>query len=81
MSKKLKKSLQAQRAMASKVTEKMLEKELHRFTTMSKKQLLTRLNRITKPEKAEAMRIMAKWCEEWPLLRAACKRRNELVHS
>ena len=76
----LKKSQQAQRDMRSKVTQKMLDHELYRFTTMTDDQLKTRVKKLKNPVKAEAMRIMAKWCENYPLLRLARTRRNELVH-
>lgn len=62
------------------VPERLLMNELHRFNTMSHDQLLKRLARIKNPRKAEAMRIMATWCEERKLVRAAKRRRDELTH-
>lgn len=38
-----------------------MEHELHRFTTMTDKQLRTRLGKITKPKKLKAFIQMAKW--------------------
>lgn len=76
---KLSKSIKAQKEMASKVTQKMLDGELHRFTTMTTDQLKARVNKIKSPVKAEAMRTMALWCGVKPVMRLARKRRNELV--
>jgi len=72
-------SLQVQIDIAKNVTPKMMDHELFRFTTMSTKQLLTRINKIKNPMKAEACRKMAKWCENPIVVKAARKRRNELA--
>lgn len=67
-----------QGTLAKKVTAKMLDHELHRFTTMSQKALMTRIRRITKPVKAEAMRQMAVTVGESKLAIAARNRRDEV---
>jgi len=71
-------SLQVQKELGEKLTEKAMEHELYRFTTMETDQLLARLTKIKNPLKAEACRKMAKWCGIPKVVRAARKRRNEL---
>jgi len=71
-------SLQVQKELEKKLTEKAMDHELYRFTTMNTDQLLTRLTKIKNPLKAEACRKMAKWCGIPKVAKAAMKRRNEL---
>jgi hypothetical protein len=71
-------SIQIQKNLERKVTEKMLDYELHRFCTMTVPQLKTRIKKIKSPVKLEAFRTMAKWCDETRLVILARSRRNEL---
>lgn len=73
-------SIQIQKALASKVTDKMLDYELHRFCTMTVPQLKTRIKKIKNPVKLEAFRTMAKWCDESRLVILSRRRRNELYN-
>lgn len=55
-----------------------MEHELHRFTTMTDKQLTTRLKKITKPKKLAAFVEMAKWTGKRKLGREAQIKLNYL---
>lgn len=71
-------SLRNQKQLSKKVTEKMLENELHRLITMSEKRLEGRVNRINNPVKLEAFRTVAVWCEVYKIAELA-KRQRDLV--
>ena len=55
-----------------------LAHEEMRWATMTEAQLLTRLRRITKPQKLEAFMELARWNRKESLLRAASRRAVEL---
>ena len=67
-----------QAILGPKVTEKMLVHELHRFTTMDKKALFTRVSKVKIPVKLEAMRKVAKQVGERGIAKAARIRRDEV---
>lgn len=73
-------SIQIQKQLEKKVTEKMLDHELYRFCNMELKALRTRINRIKSPVKLEAFRMMAKMVGENRLSILARRRRNELYN-
>lgn len=77
----LAKSNKIQRTLAAKVTDRMIEAELHRFTTMDDKKLKARIKRIKNPVKLEACRQMAKIAGNFKIVRLARARRNELYNA
>ena len=64
-------SRQIQKEIGGQVTEKMLEHELFRFVSMNKKQLKTRIMKMSNIRKLEACRQMAVWCGERRLAKLA----------
>ena len=74
--KKVMTNRQIQKAMDSKVTIAMMEKEFTRFNTMTDKQLMTRLFKITNPVKMEAFRQVALAFGLRKLARDAAEKRN-----
>lgn len=69
-------SIQIQKELSKKVTERMLLHEMKRFGYMTEKQLVSRVYRITNPVKLEAFRQWASIVGEPKLARLAREKRG-----
>ena len=69
-------SLQIQKALAPKVTQKILGHAMARYNTMTEKQRTARVYKMTKPVKLEAFRQVAKMAGDRKLAALAREKRD-----